>query len=143
MSAYCSTTEVNSLLKSITIDASSKITSNEVDAMIIRISNTMDGRIVKQYSLPTTDAEALSILKDVAMKFAASDVLRILYSGTQKKVPEIAKDWHNEAEAVMKLIDAKKLRLEVSANVTDVVHTGTVDSDGNERKPNIKIAQEF
>lgn len=142
MSAYCTTAEVNSLLKSITISATSKITTAEIDSMITRISNTMDSIVIKQHSLPTTDTEALSILKDICMKLAAAEVVRIMYAGTMKAVPAIAKQWHDDAQKILDGIGDGTIKLEVSVS-SDIVHTGTEDENGDEREPNIEIAQEF
>lgn len=142
MSEYCSVEEVNSLVKTITISTSSKITTAEVTAMIIRISNTMDGVVANQLDLPTTDTEALSVLKDICMKFCAADVVRILYMGSGRSIPKIAKDWHDEAQRILDGIADGTFALIGTAS-TDIVHTGTEDDDGNERDPNMGIAKEF
>ena len=142
MSAYCTTTEVNSLIKSITIDATSVVTAAEIDAMIIRISNTMDGVIVKKYTLPITDSEALSIRKDVAMKLTAADVIRTIHSGGMKPIPAIAQTWHDEAMKVLEGINENTFKLEAEDS-TDIVQTGVLDANGNERKPTMRKEMKF
>lgn len=139
---YCTLDDVKELLKSMTITHTSKVTAEEVGKLIDERTRWINSRVVRQYSLPVTDVDALPILRAICRKAVAGDVLRTIYAGTLKNVPEVAKDWIKEAKEDLENIANGTMNIDSSEKI-GVVQTGTLDSNGDTRVPKVTIDQEF
>lgn len=133
MATYCTVEDVQRMLPSITITNSSKINIEQVNSMIASRSLIIDTKIIRHYSLPITDASTLLILKVICEKMIAGEIMRILFAGSMKDVPDFAQRWLNEANELLNAIASGEQNID-SADSTDVVFTGKNDEDGNTRE---------
>jgi len=138
---YCTLADVKSLLKGFSITDDTKITETEVETYIEDFTQLIDSKVVRKYTVPVTDTEALVIVKIICKKLTASHVLQITYLGSNKNLPDGAKNWRKDALDMLKAISENDINLTVEDS-TDIEHTGET-VDGVLRDPVITKDMEF
>lgn len=134
MADYCTVDNIRSMMKSITISDVTKITTTEVETWITNTSALIDSKVIRQYSLPVTDSGMLAVLKSVCEMLVAARIVRVLYAGSMKNVPAVAREWKKEAMDILNEIAEGKVNADATG-ATDIVFTGKNDSDGETREP--------
>lgn len=69
--AYCTTTQLASAFKGLTLSSSTKVTDSEASDWIDEESAYMDGYIARRYTTPVTETNSLLILRKICLGLVA------------------------------------------------------------------------
>jgi phage gp36-like protein len=111
--AYCTVTDVQTLIKSLTFSASTKVTESEITAYHIPAADAIiDGRLRKHYTVPITNTTDLVLLKRISAQLAAGIVAAILYeTATQPNEVNPAKRNYDYALRLLDMIEKNEITL--------------------------------
>lgn len=106
--AYCTTADIASEFKNLTVDATTPITSSEVTEYIDQVSNYMDGVIGVRYTVPVTIGTSplsYSMLKWVCIQLVSQRVKKILRIKTgEENIDQETRADAKRAEEILKQI---------------------------------------
>jgi hypothetical protein len=116
---YCTIDDVQALIKSFTITATTKVSVDEVNNDIIpEVCRRIDERLGKYYQTPITGTDALITVNRIARYLAAAEVLNRLYLGEAPSASEQATQYIALAEADLDRITSGEVIL-TDAPTTD------------------------
>jgi hypothetical protein len=133
MSTYHLVADVQKYLPTLTIDATSRPTQTQVQEMMDDVERYINGALKQFYFLPLADADALSLVGDIAARLSAARVWRAKFYGESPGEFEgnttYADRLEQGAEKCLQRIrdgeDVLGLNLAASANdVVDALSTG-------------------
>lgn len=146
--AYCTVTDVQTLIKSLVFGAGTKVTDTEITSYHIPMADAIiDGKLRKCYSVPISNTDDLKLLKPISMHLTAGIVARILYETTTQP-NENAPAWRkfeDIGERLLNQIIAGEITLVTGR--TEMLYSRVEDlyeeQDQDELEPLITMGKEF
>ncbi|MFB5192656.1 hypothetical protein [Alicyclobacillus fastidiosus] len=118
MTAYCTLSDVQALIKGFTIDENASVTPEEVtDDIIPEVSRQIDERLGMYYVTPITGTNALLTLNRISRWMAAAEVADRVFLGQAPSESSQSKTWRDLAEADLTRVEKGQILL------TDAVAT--------------------
>lgn len=145
--AYCTVTDVQKLIKSITFGTTTKVTAAEITNDHIPAADAiMDSHLRQCYSVPITNATDLVLLKWISALLTAGIVAHILYeTSTQPNENTPAKAMENRAMALLAQIKENEISLVTSRSEIAYSRVEKLyeEQDQGEREPIVTLDKEF
>jgi hypothetical protein len=137
--AYCTTNDVDRLLKWFEFSASSKITTTELTTYFIpEVDAIIDAKLANTYEVPITDSDDLEVIKYAACRMVACEVAHvlILQSRGNVEIPNIVNRWCETAKGILEDIISQKIPLPGSTlKTTDRLWSFTAHGDSENDAP--------
>lgn len=97
--AYCVLADVQKLLKWVTFNSTSKVTSDEITNYYIPEADTViDSKLQRVYTVPITDSDDIEILKYISCRIVACEVAHVLVLQASGEISDIVTRWCDQAK---------------------------------------------
>jgi hypothetical protein len=140
--AYSVLADVQSLIKWITFDATSKVTSTEVTSTFIAEADAyIDSKLERIYAVPVTDADDIEILRYISCRKAACAIAKVLMLQASGQFVEIVKSWCEDAETkLQEILDGtvtlpNTTEVDTTSGLYSYMAHGNGDNDYAESEP--------
>jgi hypothetical protein len=137
--AYCTTNDVDRLLKWFEFSASSKITTTELTTYFIpEVDAIINAKLSNTYTVPITDSDDLEVIKYAACRMVACEVAHvlILQSRGNLEIPNIVQRWCDKAKETLEGIIDQSIPLPNSTlKVDDRLWSFTAHGDSENDAP--------
>ena len=145
--AYCTVSDVQVLIKSLTFDGTTKVTDTEITNNHIPAADAIiDGKLRKYYAVPITNSDDLTLLKTISANITAGMVARILYETTtqpNENVPAWRK--FDIGERFLDQIVSGKIKLAAARSEAGYSRVEGLyeEQDQDELEPLVTLGKEF
>jgi len=108
--AYCTASDIQSLIKWIVFSASSKVTLSDLENFYIpEADKYIDSVLGSVYAVPVANADDIKILTFISARLVAVQVAHVLVSQAGGEPPKIIQVWQSDAERRLK--DLRELKI--------------------------------
>ena len=111
--AYCSSSDIQAVIKDPTFTASTKVTLLEISDVIDQMDDLINARLNTYYEIPISGSKSLKIMKLLSQLLTSAEIWRRLHPANLSAGEQsLSAQWDSRAEKILKAIIDGDMQLE-------------------------------